>query len=230
MLTDTDDGIREYVGYDGDKVNPADDETVDGGAETTSRLKVDEFASDDTREAARESLPPSDDPVRMYLKEIGQVPLLDSNREMWLSVQIAAERHLESLRDELMSLDKQLDNRREANHLDVERFAYKRLKEDWDKLLDVAGAQAVDAPDFIKALAEVEETIVNWDREADSYIRGYLKQRNWGRDEKWTVLAQAFFQVIHALFLFPFEHQMQLQRYFPPRACLADVVGIRRLD
>src|SRR5258708_11204337 len=32
----------------------------------------------------------ADDPVRMYLKEIGQVQLLDSNRETWLSSQMAA--------------------------------------------------------------------------------------------------------------------------------------------
>ncbi len=210
MATDTEDGIREYIGYDG---HLADNDSGNGGAETTSDFKVDELAGDDAR-AARESMPLSDDPVRMYLKEIGQVPLLDSNREMWLSTQIAAERHLESLRDELMSLDKQSDNRREANYLDVERFAYKRLREDWEKLLVAAEAQAVAAPDFIKVLVEVEETIVNWDREADSYIRGYLKQRNWGRDEEWTILAQAFFRVIHALFLFPFEHQTRIQRHF----------------
>ena len=180
MATDTEDGIREYIGYDGgDQGDHADNASGNGGAETTSDFKVDELAGDDAR-AARESMPLSDDPVRMYLKEIGQVPLLDSNREMWLSTQIAAERHLESLRDELMSLDKQSDNPREANYLDVERFAYKRLREDWEKLLVAAEAQAVEAPDFIKVLAEVEETIVNWDREADSYIRGYLKQRNWG--------------------------------------------------
>ena len=32
----------------------------------------------------------ADDPVRMYLKEIGQVQLLDPDRETWLSSQIAA--------------------------------------------------------------------------------------------------------------------------------------------
>ncbi|MBE0688675.1 MAG: hypothetical protein IH587_00960, partial [Anaerolineae bacterium] len=45
----------------------------------------------------------ADDPVRMYLKEIGQVPLLDSNRETWLSTLIAAERLMQSLTDELCS-------------------------------------------------------------------------------------------------------------------------------
>ncbi|MBC7809681.1 MAG: hypothetical protein H7175_00945, partial [Burkholderiales bacterium] len=44
----------------------------------------------------------ADDPVRMYLKEIGQVLLLDTNREMWLSTQVAAERLLQSTIDDLL--------------------------------------------------------------------------------------------------------------------------------
>ena len=49
-------------------------------------------------------------------------------------------------------------------------------------------------PDFFKVLAEVQETILNWDREAESYIRGYLGQKSWGKDENWTKLAQVFFR------------------------------------
>ncbi|MCY3780336.1 MAG: RNA polymerase sigma factor RpoD [Chloroflexi bacterium] len=214
MEMDSEDGIREYIRYSGSEDEIAEDEEGHADGETTSDFKVNDLADDETGAAKRESMPLSDDPVRMYLKEIGQVPLLDSNREMWLSTQIAAERHLESLRDELMSLDKQSADRREADFLDVERFAYRRLSQDWDKLKADATERAVDAPDFIKVLVEVQETILNWDRDADSYIRGYLKQGSWGRDEDWTVLAQAFFEVVHALFLFPFEHLTQIQRYF----------------
>ncbi len=155
-----------------------------------------------------------DDPVRMYLKEIGQVPLLDSNREVWLSIQIAAETHLEALRDELMSLDNDAAEKRQPNYLDVERFAYKRLREDWSKLQAAAAKHNIELPDFFKTLAEVQETIRNWDRDACSYIRGYLNQRNWGRDNNWTEMARLYFRVVHALFLFPFEHQTQMQRYF----------------
>ena len=32
----------------------------------------------------------ADDPVRMYLKEIGQTPLLDADREIWLSARMMA--------------------------------------------------------------------------------------------------------------------------------------------
>ena len=148
---------------------------------SSSSLEAYELDADESQDASREILPPTDDPVRMYLKEIGQVPLLDSNREIWLSTQIAAERHLEVLRDELMSLDNQSSKRQEPDYLDVERFAYRRLRQDWDRLQTAAEERNVDMPDFFKLLGEVQETILNWDREAESYIRRYLGQKNWGK-------------------------------------------------
>jgi hypothetical protein len=39
----------------------------------------------------------SDDPIRMYLKEIGQVALLEPDQEIWLSTQMAAGDYLDDL-------------------------------------------------------------------------------------------------------------------------------------
>ena len=205
MNMDSEKRIGAYIDYE-------DEDEADG--DDASDYDTGELGAGDAQSDVIDSLPPSDDPVKMYLKEIGQVPLLDSNREMWLSAQIAAERHLEGLRDELMSLGNGATKTRQPDFLDVERFAYRRLREDWEKLQASAAERNVDEPDFFKVLAEVQETVNDWDRDVDSYIRGYLNQRNWGRDEKLTKHAQSFFEVIHALFLFPFEHQMQMQRYF----------------
>ncbi|MCY4147236.1 MAG: sigma-70 family RNA polymerase sigma factor [Chloroflexi bacterium] len=185
-----------------------------GAGYLTTTAIVDSAIDDDAQNNARESLPQSDDPVRMYLKEIGQVPLLDSNREMWLSTQIAAEAHLEALRDELASFDKQCPAPRQPDHLDVERFAYLRLREDWQRLQEVAAALDTEAPDFFRMLAETEETIASWDHDGFSYIRAYLNKRRWGRDEKCAGLARALFAVAHALYLFPYEHQTRMQRHF----------------
>src|SRR5579862_3871258 len=63
---------------------------------------LEDLDDDSLAESARiDTFALADDPVRMYLKEIGQVPLLDTNRETWLSVQIAAERMLETEKDHL---------------------------------------------------------------------------------------------------------------------------------
>lgn len=215
MTRDSQKRSGAYIDYDDEDENEVADAGVSrrrgqGGSD----YETGELDGDDAQSEVIDNLPPSDDPVKMYLKEIGQVPLLDSNREMWLSAQIAAERHLEELRDELMSLENGASKAKEPDYLDVERFAYRRLREDWEKLKASASERDVEVPDFFKVSAEVQETVNNWDRDVDSYIRSHLNQRTWGRDEAWTKHAQAFFEVIHALFLFPFEHQMQMQRYF----------------
>ena len=215
MNMDSKKRIGARIDYDDQEENEAtDDDSARRGRYESSEYETGELDGADASSEVIDSLPPSDDPVKMYLKEIGQVPLLDSNREMWLSAQIASERHLESLRDGLMRFENGSSEPRKPDYLDVERYAYRRLREDWGKLQASAEEREVDSPDFFKVMAEVQETVNDWDRDADSYIRGYLSQRNWGRDDDWTTHAQAFFSVIHALFLFPFEHQMQMQRYF----------------
>ena len=163
MTMNSEKRIGAYVGYDDDEEARLKD-TDESKRESYDSAEYDanELDGADTRSEVIDNLPPSDDPVKMYLKEIGQVPLLDSNREMWLSTQIAAERHLEGLRDELMSLGNGSSEPREPDYLDVERFAYKRLREDWGKLGVSAAEREVDIPDLIKLLAEAQETVNNW--------------------------------------------------------------------
>ena len=60
---------------------------------------MDELGSYDEEETLAERSDPADDPVRMYLREIGQVRLLDATHEVWLSMQIAAERQLQTVMD-----------------------------------------------------------------------------------------------------------------------------------
>jgi len=50
----------------------------------------------------------SDDPVRMYLKEIGQVRLLESQQEVWLAIQMSAPEQLARVRDRLQTAGKKL--------------------------------------------------------------------------------------------------------------------------
>ena len=93
MNSDRDKEIGAFAGYDEEE----DGSLTDTGRRKGVRYETDsydtaELENDETQSEALDSLPPSDDPVKMYLKEIGQVPLLDSNREMWLSTQIAAEK------------------------------------------------------------------------------------------------------------------------------------------
>ena len=211
-MTKRESRAQSYSNYD-----ETDDSSLTDTGETTSdysRSDFDELETGETGESELESVPLSDDPVRMYLREIGQVALLNNNREMWLSAQIAAEQQLEALRDELMSLDNTQSGKKDPNHLDVERYAYKKLSENWLQLRGTVTGFKLDAPDFLKVLYEVQSVTSNWNTEDESYIRQFLSQRNWGRDDEWKGVARLFFEIVHALFLFPFEHQMQMRLHF----------------
>lgn len=184
---------------------------------------------DDDEEEDLSGLTPADDPVRMYLKEIGQVPLLNTNREMWLSAQIASEHLLNQLTDELASLDR-VQN--EANGdapglpspVDIVRHAYQYLSQEWQSSEELAGQfEDVDAAELRDFIDEVQMFTNKWDSNNKSVIRSYLRQREWGRDEQWTKYASGLFDVIHAIGLLPFELQMQLRGYFREHKAMPDL-------
>jgi RNA polymerase primary sigma factor len=153
----------------------------------------------------------ADDPVRMYLKEIGQVPLLDTNRETWLSAQIAAERLLEHLTDKLSNPQKG-EGLPQPHEIAV--AAYEYVKRGWQDVLDSAPSFKVDPPDLRQVINEVQYVADNWDVSGQSYLREYLRQRDWGRDEQWNELAHKLFDVFHGLYLIPFGEQTRISRYY----------------
>jgi len=67
----------------------------------------------------------SGDPVRMYLREIGRVPLLNSTDESWLALMIGAPVLLRRL-------EEQVGTSRETDPLALIAQAYAQLRADWD--------------------------------------------------------------------------------------------------
>jgi RNA polymerase primary sigma factor len=181
----------------------------------------------------------ADDPVRMYLKEIGQVPLLDTNRETWLSTQVAAEQLLQMLIDTLSRVD-EIDHTVHAEGLpdpkQVVELAYQHIKRNWEEVVEGAMAFSVAPPNLRQIMDEVVLVNENWDVEGKSYIREYLRQKEWGRDELWTELARRLFDVFQGLYLIPLGVLVPLRQYFkdnnelPPveivQQWLADDTGI----
>lgn len=157
--------------------------------------------------------PMADDPVRMYLKEIGQVPLLDTNREMWLSTQIAAERLAQAFIDQLSATNDSNQPKLLAS-IDVVRLSYESIVVNWDYLQTATKTFELDMPDLRAIIDEAQHIANNWDVDGESYVREYLRQREWGRDDKWTELATRLFNVLQALYLIPFDEQMKIRKYY----------------
>lgn len=182
---------------------------------------------DDDDDEDYAALAPADDPVRMYLKEIGQVPLLDTNREMWLSTQIAAERLLQDLQDELASLDRVANEEEKVpSSVDVVRHTFQYLEKEWQNALKKGKKFKTPPPDLREFIDEVQQVNGNWDQNTESKIRDYLRLGEWGRDESWTEYAGNLFNIIHSLSLMPFEMQMKLRGYFRENKTIPDIATV----
>jgi len=214
----------------------ADDE-LNGFDAATSGLvmdELDEFVDDELIEELEDeedlsALAPADDPVRMYLKEIGQVPLLDSNREMWLAALIAAERLLQKLTDDLARPEEVAAGRPEVpSSVDVTRRSYQFLLEEWQRAKEKAERLNVELPDVRALIAEVQAFTQDWDVNRPSALRDYLKQRDWGlsdkKAEEWTEYGAVLFEVLHALVLLPYELQVRLSSYYRDHCALPTLV------
>jgi RNA polymerase primary sigma factor len=214
------DGDDEDGGFYGIGVKDDDSADLVMGDDEDFDLDLDE---DSLLEGARlDSISVADDPVRMYLKEIGQVPLLDTNRETWLSTEIAAERLVEQLIDKLCGRKRPEDTSLPAP-VELVVAAYEYLRKNWADVVKAVPQFKVEPPDFRALVNEVQYVNDAWDVSGQSYIREYLRQRDWGRDEAWTELARRLFDVFHALYLIPVGEQIQMRRYYEANTTLPSV-------
>jgi RNA polymerase primary sigma factor len=159
----------------------------------------------------------ADDPVRMYLKEIGQVQLLNSNQEVWLSSQMSAVNRLRAIQEELAG-----DSRRgDASSGKVMAAIYKNIDGEWSRMKQMASQFGVSVPDINEVLNEARMLRDTWwGNGSSSPIRDYLSQRDWGRDEAWTGLARVLFVVFELVYLIPADLQDRLAENYQKRGKL----------
>jgi RNA polymerase primary sigma factor len=174
----------------------------------------------------------SDDPVRLYLKEIGLVELLDTDQELWLAARMDAVNHLERLQKGRGSRGR-ADEPLVSVYLtlfDDMRTAWKRVKED-AKRLDQ------QQPDLQLILEEARQLRETWQTTSISYLRAWLKNELWGNDPAWEQVARNALDVFQALYLYPIEVQVKLadrfadDKYIPTkrtfRRWLPDADGLK---
>jgi RNA polymerase primary sigma factor len=135
----------------------------------------------------------SDDPVRLYLKEIGQISLLDADSEFRLAARIEA-----------FNLLKQLEKlHHEDNRALFEQIA-RELISAWEILTqDASRMQQNSSPDLALMLTETQHLRQRWQVDAQSYLRGTMDNGQWGHVKEWDNLARSAFRVYICLYLLP---------------------------
>lgn len=141
----------------------------------------------------------AEDPVRLYLREIGQVKLLDSDSEFRLATMIEANRFIVSLRRR--PLRKGLTTECAIYHSVISE-----MLTSWERLVEDAERLHHDLPDLGLMLTEAQALHAGWESDAPSYLRAFLDNGMWGTDSLWDNLARKSYSVFLSLYLLPFSY------------------------
>jgi RNA polymerase primary sigma factor len=196
---------------DGEEIGLADEDGgLDGAEGAISEEELDALEEDGLgeemeSEEALEGLELSDDPVRMYLREIGQVSLLSADQETWLAVQILALRHVAAVRERVTALRPGSGSDSPAALLHLE--LYRDLTDDWKHLRETVKRLGQPMPDLATLLQEARNLRVSWQEQTPSYLRAWLERGPWGRDPAWNKVARNAFDVFVVLYIFPVPTQ-----------------------
>ena len=202
-ITSPKDLIPEPADLENDEMS-ADVDDVDIAPEDAVELEAEE-PLDLSHPALVEEL--SEDPVRLYLREIGQVKLLDSDSEFRLSTLIEAYRLFKTLQRRTG----RLTPGQEISI--VYRGIVDELLISWRRLDEDASRLDVHKPDMVLVLASAQALRRGWDIDSPSYLRAFLDNGQWGRDAMWNGLAGNAFNLFVSLYMLPPQTAEWLAKY-----------------
>jgi RNA polymerase primary sigma factor len=142
----------------------------------------------------------SEDPVRLYLREIGQVKLLDSDSEFRLATMIESYRLLKNMEREM---DKNPDGASSERATALYRAVLDLMVVSWQHLEEEGVRLKVDLPDLALVLAEGQALRQGFNIDSPSYLRAFLDNGQWGRDPNWDGLAANAFNLFLSLYMLP---------------------------
>ncbi len=208
VVNNGEDDVRPHVEFDevvdtNDQVDgdPLDDD--DAGEPDVNMLveQEDELADDNAVniKSATVAAELSEDPVKLYLREIGQVDLLDADSEFRLAAMIEAGRLVKTFR--------RLQHRKDLTvTCSIYHSLIGELLTSWERLVEDAERLHQDLPDLGLILTEAQTLHISWESDTPSYLRAFLDNGMWGRDEMWDDLARKAFSVYLSLYLLPLKY------------------------
>ncbi|HEX9017895.1 MAG TPA: sigma-70 family RNA polymerase sigma factor [Anaerolineaceae bacterium] len=159
----------------------------------------------------------SEDPVRLYLKEIGQINLLDADSEFRLAARIEADRHIDTLYNHVPA-----DHPRRYHQ--VYMTVAREMITAWTRMLeDAQNIQQGEIPDLSLILSEAQMLRRQWQADEPSYLRTYLDNGLWGKEQLWDGLVRHAFIVFMSIYLMPTEVAAPLMTYLQRESRLPEL-------
>ena len=213
--------LTEFQALEAESSDPATDDIPDEDAlaeELSSLLDEEESAFWDALEEGEEDEELNDtriavtmktktnDPVQMYLREIGQVDLLTAAQEVWLAMIY-----------ELSSSPEESEPAYRPNLEPTELLAYALQlytagHEAWQESRQAALQQEIAPPDPVLLIAEIihqQEVLIS--SLPSALYENYMAPHNWNHDPKWGKIVRNLFKMIKALYLLPPQSLNRLQ-------------------
>ncbi len=148
----------------------------------------------------------SEDPVRLYLREIGLVKLLGSDSEFRLATLSEADRHMTTLR--------KLKQRKGTSLASsIYHSLLLEMLTSWGRLIEDTEQLDHELPNLALMIAESQSLHAGWEFDSPSYFRAYLDSGHWGVDHLWDNLARHAYSVFLNLYLLPFKYAEWLLTY-----------------
>ncbi len=193
-----------------------EEDAAQEGGDPTEELPEDEEGLEALREDLRKleekarlegGLELGDDPVRLYLKEIGRVSLLDTDRELWLATRVEAVKRLHFIEKKHPAA-----LRANGEPRAIYKAFYTELTGAWQRVGEESKALGFGPPALVPILQEALRLQRTWDIEVPSYVRSYLDNGMWGKDSRWDAVARSTFTILTCFYLFPKELLEQLHK------------------
>jgi RNA polymerase primary sigma factor len=157
----------------------------------------------------------AEDPVRLYLKEIGQIHLLDVGSEFRLATCMEAQRHLESL------WPSPVNKEGDQTFLKIFTAVYTELVESISKLEKTLPRQDLVLPDYGLMLAEAQMLRRQMQTDVPSYTRSYFDHGDlWGKNATWDKFVNGIYRIFLCMYIIPSKQANLVLKYYAEKHTL----------
>jgi len=163
--------------------------------------EMEELEADALRAATSST---TDDPVRMYLREIGRVDLLEPHQEVWLSTIREAATTLITIRT---TLETRLG--RPPTSIEVWEHLIRESQTLWREIQGLCQHRNTVLPDLGALLHEASALHHSALPPFRSYLAGFLEQASVSEDHEWAELTRLLLEMLIHIYLMP-EATMQI--------------------
>lgn len=156
----------------------------------------------EAKETVRDASKISNDPVRMYLREIGRVSLLSADEEMWLSVMIDSDTFVHEATEPEDDEEPKSDD-------EIFLLAYQNLYENWQFVLENCEELELETPDLATMIDDVKVLRTTWPPKYRFYPERFFAQSYPGRNhdipDQAMQTRRRLYEVPVGLFMLPDE-------------------------